>query len=83
MFEDDFYGYEQAITPFDRKRNLPMIYELNDTKQLILKNFNTGNGVTIIGSEEAIMLFMNAALSDGMYNVNAVGFYPFVNEMRD
>lgn len=70
---------EEYITPFERKRNLPMIYDFDRTKQLIFKNNIIPDGVTIIGTQESIELFLSAAAFDTSFELEAKGFYPFKN----
>lgn len=83
MFQSDdvlFSDYELFITPFQRKRDMPMIYALNGTKQLILKNFHS-DGITIVGTDESIRRFLDSIDDESYFNLAGAGFYPWEMEV--
>ncbi len=68
--------YEDYITDFNEDRKPRRIYG-DECAQLILKNYAIPDGITIIGTDESITRFMNAALSGDEFAVYGAGFYPW------
>ena len=75
----EFNDLERYIEPFNPNRNMTMVY--GQPRQLILKNCAIPDGVTIIGTYESIMRFMDAAMPDTSDYMVYAGFYPWKLEV--